>query len=112
MKTLTESASRATAPWRSLDAGRSAYPDFERLPQQEIDVCLACRYSAKYCDTCDGAKKDRGRPRIEIDALRLKEMLKLRRCNTEMCAALGVSEKTLIKAKNKIYEEELHESNE
>ena len=98
--TLAESARRAVLPWNSLDA-----LTIEALPQQEIDICLLCTYHADACDRCDGKgnlAKDVGRPKKEIDITLLREMLKLKRCNKEMCAALHVSEATLIKAKKEI----------
>lgn len=97
--TLTESASRAVLPWRSLDAERDK-DAIDRLPQQNIEICLSCEHCASHCENCrdwQGIKS--GRPRKEIDIELLREMLHLRRCNREMCAALGCSERTLQRAK-------------
>ena len=104
--TLYESASRATLPWRSIDAEQSV--SFETLPQQEIDVCLMCPHRADACARCNGTGilAERGRPKKEIDIALLREMLKLKRCNRDMCAALNVSERTLQKAKKEILKEE------
>ena len=99
--TLAESASRAVLPWNSLDAEN---PLFETLPQQRIDICLMCPHSASACDSCKGdgnphSKGKRGRPKAQIDSAMLKDMLKLRRCNADICRALKISENTLLKAK-------------
>lgn len=97
--TLTESAAGAVLPWFSLEA-KSEELDYERLPQQNIDVCLMCTHSANHCDICaDWAKKKPGRPRANIDTELLKEMMKLRRCNEEMCKALGINKRTLQRIK-------------
>lgn len=95
--TLTESAAGAVLPWNSLDAvGETIYT----LPQQNIDICLMCKYSSAHCENCgDWNTRKVGRPRKEIDTELLKEMLKLRRCNKEICAALGVNERTLQRIK-------------
>ena len=95
--TLSESAAGAVLPWFSLDAVNDNY---DALPQQSIDICLMCERCASHCDHCgDWNTKRMGRPRKEIDTELLKEMMKLKRCNKEMCAALGVSERTLQRAK-------------
>ena len=101
VKTLVEQAAGAVRPWHSPDAGDDP---FSSLPQQSIDICLMCRHCADACDSCDGSGNvsKRGRPTKEIDTALLKEMLKLRRCNKEMCAALGVSERKLRELKNKV----------
>ena len=100
--TLAESASRAVLPWNSLDAEN---PLFETLPQQRIDICLMCPHSASHCDNCNDYTRLKRRPKAKIDTELLKEMLRLRRCNKEMCEALKISEPTLIKAKKKLKEE-------
>lgn len=100
--TLAESARGAVMPWDSLDAETDL---FEKLPQQKIEVCLMCQHSAAHCDICnDWNAGKRGRPRKEIDRELLREAMKLRRCNREMCAALGVSRGTLIKYKKEMEE--------
>lgn len=99
----------AKAPWNSLDA-LPAYT-FTVTPQEEIDFCLACPFCAASCDRCDGrgnlrmhknGSLCRGRPSAEIDTALLLEMLAMNRRNKEMCAALGISEPTLIKAKKRL----------
>lgn len=98
--TLAESARSAVLPWNSLDA-----LTIDVLPQQEIDVCLMCALHADACDRCDGKgnlSASVGRPKKEIDMSLLREMLKLKRCNKDMCSALNISEATLIKAKKEI----------
>ena len=102
--TLYESASGAVWPWNSIDAGE---PLLDALPQQEIEVCLMCEYCADACDHCDGKGNltSRGRPPASYDAAQLLEMMRLKRCNKDMCAALGISRKTLLKAKKAIKEE-------
>ena len=105
MRTLYESARGAVLPWNSIDAATA----LETLPQQEIDVCLACPHRADACDKCNGngeLSKNVGRPQKEIDLALLREMLKLKRCNTEMCAALNISIGTLMREKRKILKEE------
>lgn len=88
----------AVRPWFSLDAVTKN--DFERLPQQKIEVCLMCQHCASHCDICDEWNVGgRGRPRKEIDTVKLAEMLRLRRCNRDICTALGISERTLQRAK-------------
>lgn len=95
--TLSESAAGAVLPWNSLDAVNDS---FDALPQQSIDICLMCKYSSAHCDHCgDWNTKKMGRPRKEIDTDLLREMLKLRRCNKDMCVALGISERTLQRVK-------------
>lgn len=95
--TLRESAAGAVLPWNSIDAESAL---FEALPQQSIDICLMCSNSAAHCERCgDWRTEKRGRPRKEIDYDKLREMMALKRCNREMCAALGVSLTTLQEAK-------------
>ncbi len=104
--TLYECAAGARLPWRSTDAGT---PAINTLPQQEIDVCLMCQHHANACDRCDGSgnlKRAAHRPPKEYDAALLRDMLRLRKCNAEMCAALGLSKNTLAKAKKRILQEE------
>ena len=107
MLTLYESAVRAVAPWNSVDAV-SETSDFERLPQQKIDFCLICPLCASDCDKCDGSRnlkrRNSGRPAKEIDSEMLREMLRLRRTNREMCAAFGVGRTRLIEEKKKLKE--------
>lgn len=95
--TLAESAAGAVLPWKSIDAESAA---FDALPQQSIDFCLMCPFSASHCDNCgEWEKTKRGRPKKEIDYTKLREMMALRRKNPEICAALGISERTLLRAK-------------
>lgn len=105
MKSIYESASGAVLPWKSPDAGS---PLYDALTQQEIDVCLMCPHHASACDHCngDGRPRTMGRPRKQYDAALLREMLRLRKCNAEMCAALGISRNTLAKAKEQILKED------
>lgn len=103
---LLQMADGAVAPWNSTEA-ESGF--FERLPQQEIDVCLFCLHQAEYCDNCNDwtrGKEKPGRPKKEIDRELLRKMMRLRRCNKEMCAALGISVGTLSKYKKEIKIEE------
>ncbi len=101
--TLAESARGAIRPWDSLDAETDL---FERLPQQSIEICLLCEHSASHCEVCSDWNTDkRGRRRKEIDRELLKDMMRLRRCNKFMCAALGVSRGTVIKAKKEMEDE-------
>lgn len=110
MTTLYEKLSLSVPPWRSLEA-ISAFKDDDpllALPQQEIDVCLMCEHCADACDRCDGKGnlgQKRGRPAKEIDTAKLRDLLRLRVCNREMCAALGVGERTLQKYKTQFREE-------
>lgn len=109
MRTVQMLMATAKAPWSSLDA-ISAYT-FTVTPQEEIDFCLSCRHCDGSCDRCDGrgnlrmhknGSLCRGRPGAEIDTALLLEMLAMNRRNKEMCAALGISEPTLIKAKKRL----------
>ena len=107
---LVRSALSAVPPWRSPDSepgrGREWY---ERIPQQKIDICLMCPFCADSCDVCDGNGNlhgKRGRPKKEIDAELLREMLKLHRCREDICTALGVSAATLDRAKQELMKEE------
>ena len=108
MLTLYESAASAVAPWNSVDA-ENDISDFERLPQQKIDFCLICPLCASDCDRCDGNRRlkrlNSGRPAKEIDSEMLREMLRLRRTNKEMCAAFGIGRTRLIEEKRKLKEE-------
>ena len=96
--TLKESAERAVLPWNSMEAESTI--SFDALPQQSIDICLMCQHCASHCDICyEWNTRRSGRPKKEIDYDKLREMMALKRCNKEMCAALGVSKNTLIRAK-------------
>ena len=103
----------AVRPWFSIEA-KGDVNDWERLPQQRIDVCLMCPFCAASCDRCDGRgnvgpeRAGRGRPRKEIDYTKLREMMQLKKRNSEMCMALGVSNRTLVTAKNRILKEADH----
>lgn len=98
--TIVESASNAVRPWFSLDAITDGDDSYYRLPQQSIDVCLMCKHCAEHCEHCgDWNTQRRGRKRAEIDMELLKEMMKLKRRNSEMCASLGINERTLQRAK-------------
>lgn len=91
--TLAESASRATLPWNSIDAGSAM---FDALPQQSIDICLMCQHHAAHCDNCgEWNTVKRGVPRKDIDYDRLRELLTLKKCNREICSALGISVRKL-----------------
>ena len=105
--TLYESVLGATLPWNSLDAQRKARIDV--LPEQDIEICLSCRLRAEDCDRCDGKGNlaTRGRPRKEIDTELLREMLRLKRCRKDICAALGIGKDTLNKAKKELLKEEM-----
>lgn len=101
--TLVESARSAVYPWNSIDAGD---PLYNALPQQNIDICLMCPHCAEHCDNCSEWNADkRGRPKASIDYEMLREMMKLRRCNRELCAAFGVSKRTIQRIKNEMKEE-------
>lgn len=104
MQTLYDLAYTAKAPWFSIDAGERNSRD---LPQQDIEVCLMCSHCADACDFCDGRGNvsKNGRPTIKVDTELLREMLKLKRTNAEMCAALKISKNTLIKNKKMLKEE-------
>lgn len=91
--TLAESAAGACLPWNSIDAESDL---FDALPQQSIDICLMCSHCADHCDHCgEWNAKRHGRPRKEIDTDLLREMLTLKKCNREICAALGISTRKL-----------------
>ena len=98
--TLVESAKSAVLPWNGPDAGETL---FSALPQQSIDICLMCPHHAEHCEVCsDWNTEKRGRPKAQIDYDMLREMMKLRRCNREICAALGVSERTVQRLKKEL----------
>ena len=104
--TLEDSARGAVLPWNSTD--REEKSDYSVLPQQKIDICLLCPLHASSCDKCDGNRKLKmgvGRPRIEVDTDLLREMIRLRRTNKEMCAELGINQKKLQREKSKILKE-------
>ena len=97
MQTLYESAAGAVLPWNSIDAVSDM---FDALPQQSIDFCLNCAHSASHCENCgDWNLKKTGRPRKVTDTEMLREMLRLKRCNKDICTALGVSERTVQRMK-------------
>lgn len=98
----------AFLPWNSPYREDNVLYDFERLPQQSIDICLLCPLHSDSCDKCDGERNlsnGIGRPKAEIDTELLRDMLRLRRTNKEMCDALGVGLSTLQKAKREIKED-------
>lgn len=105
MQTLYESARKATLPWLSTDAfcaGKQSIPD-----QQDIEVCLSCPLCASSCDYCDGKRnlsreKKGGRPRLDVDTALLSDMLTLNATHKEICSALGISEGTLRRLRNKL----------
>lgn len=100
MQTIYDAARGAKLPWFSIEARNSELDDFERLPQQKIDICLNCEYAASHCEMCgEWNVRKEGRPRKEYDHDLLMEMLQLRRCNKEICTALGISERTLRRVK-------------
>lgn len=95
--TLAESAAGATLPWNSIDADSAM---FDALPQQSIDICLMCEHSSAYCDMCsEWNTKKVGKPRKEIDRDLFLEMVRLKRCNNEICNALGISIRTVQRLK-------------
>lgn len=104
----------AVRPWSSIDAESGTVFDRAMLPQpdeQEVRVCLMCEHCADACDICDGLgnltqKRRAGRQPLDIDLDLLRDMMRLRRCNREMCAALGVGDTTLRRYKKKVNEEE------
>ncbi len=98
--TMYESAAGAVRPWNSLDAES----EFYELPQQQsIEVCLTCKHCASRCDNCpDWNTTGIGRPRKTVDTKKLSELLRLKRCNAEVCSALGISERTLQRLKKTI----------
>lgn len=104
MKTLYESAAGAVMPWNSIDAKTKI---FGEIPQQDIEICLMCRHHDGACDSCDGKGNvtKKGRPKKEIDTDLLRELLRLKRCNADCCAALKISGGTLQKAKKKLNQE-------
>lgn len=79
------------------------------MPEQEIEICLMCSLRADDCDRCDGKGNlaTRGRPRKPIDTELLREMLRLKRCNKDICTALGIGKDALIKAKKELLKEEM-----
>lgn len=103
--TLAESARGAVWPWNGIDAGNKL-PD--TLPQQEIDVCLCCPLCVESCDRCSGDRQLRratgGHPRTDIDIDLLRDMMRLRKTNAEMCAALGIGLTKLQNEKKKLKE--------
>lgn len=91
--TLAESAAGAVMPWNSIDA---VSDQFDSLPQQCIDICLMCQHCADHCEHCGDWNANRnGRPRKEVDFTLLREMLALKKCNREICSALGISTRKL-----------------
>lgn len=107
MRTILERAGGACLPWNSTDAGK--HVRFEQLPQQKIDICLMCPLHAGSCDSCDGHRnvsKRIGRPKVEVDTQLFREMMKLKRTNAAMCAALGISTPTLVKLKKELLKED------
>lgn len=108
-RSLYQSAAGAVRPWNGIDA-KTPVMRFQRLPQQDIDVCLKCRYATPECDRCDGKgnlSNRPGHPRAEIDTDKLRELMRLKRCNRECCAVLGVSATTVKKYKRMILKEEM-----
>ena len=98
--TMYESAAGAIRPWYSLDAESEYY---ELPSKQSVDVCLSCRHCASRCDSCSDWNTARiGRPRKSVDMDELSELLRLKRCNADICAALGISERTLQRLKKTI----------
>lgn len=94
----------AVLPWFSTDANAPIRKN--AISQQRIEICLNCQHCAEHCEECREWSGKTGRPKKQIDTALLREMLTLRACNEEMCAALGVSTPTLIKAKKQIFEED------
>ena len=95
-------------PWRSIGAVDESVM-LARLPvtpEHDIDVCMCCKHSAESCDRCDGRgnlrREATGRPRAQIDITLLRELMQAQRTNRQMCAALGVSNSTLARAKKQI----------
>lgn len=102
MRTMYDLASTAVLPWKSPDADQNSTTEYADLPQQDIDICLMCQHCASACDKCDGKgnlRRSGGRPAISVDGDLLRRMLRLRKCNREICAALGCSTRTLIRLK-------------
>lgn len=90
---MAESAARATLPWNSIDAESTL---FDALPQQSIDICLMCQHCAAHCENCGEWNTGKlGGPRKPIDYDLLREMLSLKKCNREICSALGISKRKL-----------------
>ena len=107
--TLYDDAREAKLPWRSMDAQE---PRHERAVanQQDIDFCLMCGLSSSACDKCDGkgnVANPRGRRPVEVDKERLREMMRLRWKNDDMCNALNIKKDVLFRAKREIKEEQL-----
>lgn len=104
---LVEGAYRAKAPWYEVNlckpTPRRNYMD---IPQQDIDFCLSCTLGADACERCNGDGKitKRGGARLHIDTEKLKEAIRLRKTNKELCQMFGCSEPSLIKLKRKIKE--------
>lgn len=102
--TMYESAFGASRPWNSVDALRPIR-EYADVPQQEIEVCLTCPLCADACERCSGDRNPRksvGRPKKEYDSALLLEMMRLKRCNAEMCAALGIGRSTLAVLKKQV----------
>lgn len=105
--TLEQSAMGAVLPWNSAD--REELREFSVLPQQKIDICLLCPLHASCCEKCNGDRRVKApahRPRLDIDTEILRDMMRLRRTNKEMCAALGIGKSKLAEEKNKILKED------
>ena len=98
--TMYESAAGAVLPWNSTDCESEYY---ELPPMQSVEVCLNCTHCASYCENCSDWNTARsGRPRKRVDTEALAEMLRLKRCNAEICGVLGISERTLQRLKKTI----------
>ena len=97
----------ACRPWRSPDRVEEKIIPGE--PQANIDYCLqSCPYADTECVNCLGSRvrlcgPGAGRP-SKIDAEKLRKMLMQRRPQAEICAAFGVSLRTLQIHKKKLME--------
>ena len=102
-KTLDSMVITAVAPWNS--PFREEKSGLHTDSQQNIDFCLNhCPYADSECCNCLSGgkpKKAEGRPK-KIELERLAEMLTLKRTNSEICQAFGVTRRAVELAKKKL----------
>lgn len=94
----------AVRPWFSIDAAVSMNINYHDTAEQ-ISYCIDhCPY--KECVNClaGNIKASIGRPK-KYDAERLREMLRLKKTDAEICVALSVSARTLRNYKKQLRSE-------